>query len=155
MLAKREAKEGIMNNRELAERFIEQISNTNHIKMDRIFNKFVQGDSFVLSYLYTHNCQAHPKEISSAMAVTSARIAKILRDLYAKDLISRAIDEHDNRQVRIVLTSKGIAHVKELREEVISKLEESFSVLDENDIEDFIRIREKITKALQEKNILT
>ncbi len=143
-----------MDTKQLAEKFLEQISNTENIKMDRTFSKVVQGDSFVLNYLYTHNCRAHPKEISSAMAVTSPRIAKILRDLKANDLINRAIDTNDNRRVVVVLTSKGIEQVQALREDIISKIEKCFSALDEDDIKDFIRIRNKITKVMQEKNIL-
>ncbi|MGN0523750.1 MAG: MarR family winged helix-turn-helix transcriptional regulator [Eubacterium sp.] len=142
-----------MNTRELAERFLEQLADTENLKVDRSFTKVVQGDSFVLNYLYTHNCQAHPKEISTAMAVTSARIAKIIRDLKSKDLITRVIDINDSRQVVIILTSKGIAYVQELREEAIAKIEQGFSVLDEKDIADFIRIKDKITKAMQDKNI--
>lgn len=139
-----------MEKRELAERFLEQLCNTEHLKADRAFTKVVQGDSFVLNYLYTHNCQAHPKEISRAMAVTSARIAKILRGLKSKELITRAVDNDDCRQVVIVLTSKGIAEVERVREEAISKIEACFSALDEKDIRDFIRIKDKITSAMRQ-----
>jgi tetrahydromethanopterin S-methyltransferase subunit A len=54
----------------------------------------------------------------------------------------------------VVLTAKGIACVEESREDAISKLEKAFSILDEKDIEDFIRIKDKLTRAMQEKNIL-
>lgn len=143
-----------MNRRDLAEAFLNQLSNTKHIKIDRSFNKMVQGDSFVLNYLYVNNKKAHPKEISDAMAVTSARIAKILRDLALKGMITRTVDDNDYRQIFIVLTNKGEKYVKELREYAILKIEEGFSALGEKDIEDLIRIREKMTKALNEKNIL-
>lgn len=139
-----------MEKRELAEKFLEQLCNTEHLKADRAFTKVVQGDSFVLNYLYTHNCQAHPKEISLAMAVTSARIAKILRGLKSRELITRAIDRDDSRQVVIVLTSKGISEVERMRDEAISRIEACFSTLDEKDIRDFIRIKDKITSAMRD-----
>jgi DNA-binding MarR family transcriptional regulator len=143
-----------MNTRELAEKFLEQISDTSQMRMDRTLSKMVQGDSFVLNYLYTHDCQAYPTEICSAMAVTSARIAKILADMKAKDLIARVHSPYDGRHIMVVLTAKGVASVEELREDAISKLEQTFSILDEKDIEDFIRIKNKLTKAMEEKNIL-
>lgn len=142
-----------MNKRELAEEFLNQITCTNHIKMDRCFSKIAQGDSFVLSYLYLNNKKAHPKEISNAMAVTSARIAKILRDLYCKGLITRAIDENDYRKIYIILTDSGEKYVEEIRNFAISKIEESFSALDEQDIKDLIRIRDKMTKSLSQTDI--
>jgi DNA-binding MarR family transcriptional regulator len=143
-----------MNTRELAEKYFEQISNTNQIKMTRIFSKMVQGDSFVLNYLYTHDCQAYPTEICSAMAVTSARIAKILADMKAKDLVARVHSPYDGRHIMVVLTNKGISRVEEMRENVLSDIEQTFSVLDQQDIEDLIRIRNKLTNAMEEKNII-
>lgn len=143
-----------MDRRDLAEAFLNQISDTRHIRIDRSFNRMVQGDSFVLNYLFMNGKKAHPKEISRAMAVSSARIAKILHDLTLKGLIARSIDDTDYRKIFIVLTEKGENCVEELRDIAISKIEEGFSPLDEKDIEDLIRIREKMAKARIEKNIL-
>jgi DNA-binding MarR family transcriptional regulator len=143
-----------MNSTQLAERYLEQLSDTEQIKMARQFNKLVQGDSFVLNYLYMHDCQAYPTQICSAMAVTSARMAKILTDMKAKGLITRVNSTFDARHVMVVLTAKGIESVKEMRNDAISKLSQAFSTLDENDIEDLIRIKNKLTKAMGEKNIL-
>jgi DNA-binding MarR family transcriptional regulator len=142
-----------MNKRELAEKYFEQLADTDQLKMTRTFNKMVQGDSFVLNYLYTHNCQAYPSEICNAMAVTSPRIAKILADMKSKDLVARVNSPFDGRHVMVVLTAKGIALVEENREKAITKLEKVFSVLDDNDIEDLIRIKDKLTKAMGEKNV--
>jgi DNA-binding MarR family transcriptional regulator len=143
-----------MNSRQLAEKYLEQLADTDQIKMARQFNKMVQGDSFVLNYLYTHDCQAYPSEICNAMAVTSARIAKILADMKAKGLITRVSSSLDARHIMVVLTTKGIECVKKNREDAVSRLEQTFSILDEQDIEDLIRIKDKLTRAMNEKNVL-
>jgi DNA-binding MarR family transcriptional regulator len=143
-----------MTSRQLAEKYLEQLSSTEQIKTTRHFNKIVQGDSFVLNYLYTHDCQAYPSEICTAMAVTSARIAKILADMKSKGLITRVNSSLDARHIMVVLTPKGVSYVEAIRDDAISKLEQTFSILDEKDIEDLIRIKNKLTKAMEEKNIL-
>ena len=134
----------------LAIRFLEQLLSTGQLIMDRRLIKISQGDSFVLNYLYTHNCRAYPKENSDAMAVSTARIAKILGDLDSQGMISRKCDEKDNRKVIIVLTSKGVKKVAELRKNAIEKLEAVLSALDEEEIEEFMRIRKKLNSALLE-----
>lgn len=142
-----------MDSKKLAEAFLNQISNTDHLKMDRTFSKNVQGDSFVLNYLFTHDGKAYPKELSSAMAVSTARIAKILGDLTARGLVKRELDLNDTRQIKVLLTKKGTDLVVNLRDEAVTNLAKCFSKLDEKDIEDFIRIREKITKAMRENDM--
>ena len=84
------------------------------------------------------------------MAVSTARIAKILGDLDSQGMISRKCDEKDNRKVIIVLTPKGIEKVAELRKNAIEKLEAVLSALDEEEIEEFMRIRKKLNSALLE-----
>ena len=135
---------------DLTIRFLEQLSSTGQLIMDRKLIKISQGDSFVLNYLYTHNGNAYPKEISDAMAVSTARIAKILGDLDSQGMISRKCDDKDNRKVIIVLTSKGVEKVAELRKNAIKKLEVVLSALDEEEIEEFMRIRKKLNSALLE-----
>lgn len=131
-------------------RFLEQLSSTGQLIMDRRLIKISQGDSFVLNYLYTHNCKAYPKEISEAMAVSTARVAKILGKLNSQGLILRKCDDKDNRKVIIVLTSKGVEKVAEFRKNAIKKLEVVLSALDEEEIEEFMRIRKKLNSALLE-----
>lgn len=135
---------------DLTIRFLEQLSSTGQLIMDRRLIKISQGDSFVLNYLYTHNCKAYPKEISNAMAVSTARIAKILGDLDSQGMISRKCDDKDNRKVIIVLTPKGVEKVAGLRKNAIKKLEVVLSALDEEEIEEFMRIRKKLNSALLE-----
>ncbi|MBS7389774.1 MAG: hypothetical protein KIG33_05495, partial [Oscillospiraceae bacterium] len=62
----------------------------------------------------------------------------------------RKCDDKDNRKVIIVLTSKGIEEVAEFRKNAIKKLEVVLSALDEEEIEEFMRIRKKLNSALLE-----
>ena len=84
------------------------------------------------------------------MAVSTARVAKILGDLDSQGMISRKCDDKDNRKVIIVLTSKGVEKVAELRKNAIEKLKIVLSALDEEEIEEFMRIRKKLNSALLE-----
>lgn len=136
-----------MDNIDLTVLFLEQLSSKNQLIMDRRLTKIIQGDSFVLNYLYTHNCQVYPKEISEAMAVSTARVAKILGELNSQGMILRKNDEKDNRKAVIALTPKGIKRATELRENAIKNFEIVLSALSEEEIKEFIRIGEKLNMS--------
>ena len=89
-------------------------------------------------------------QISQIIGVSTARVAKILGKLNSQGLILRKCDDKDNRKVIIVLTSKGIEKVAEFRKNAIKKLEVVLSALDEEEIEEFMRIRKKLNSALLE-----
>lgn len=140
-----------MNYLQLAKEYTDIQTNTRIIEINRAFNQYVQGDKFVLLFLYKNGNIAYPKDISSALAVSTARIAKVLNELEKNEYISRNADTKDNRHVIVRLTEKGISRVKEIEHEYITMVAELFELLGEDDAKDLIRIHEKINRLLSKK----
>lgn len=143
-----------MDYRALAEKLIDQKSSTYQILVDRTFSKIVQGEMFVLNYLYCHNSAAYPKELSCAMAVTTARIAKVLNELEQNGLIKRNPDPADNRQVIVNLTDKGFAEIENKRCQFLKLIAQSLEQLEPEEAEEYIRIKAKLTKKFYNNFLL-
>ena len=88
----------------MAEEIVNMRGTRSHICFDRKLSKTMKGEMFVLNYLRNHNNQAHPKNLSDEMIVSTARIAVILNNLEKNQLITRTPDSEDNRQIIVKLS---------------------------------------------------
>ena len=91
----------------LAEEFIDTEMVLCHIPENQQLIKAIHGEMFVLGYLSEHGKRAYPKELSKALDVSTARIARMLNHMEEKGLIIRQVDGHDMRQKIVILTEKG------------------------------------------------
>lgn len=114
-------------------------------------SKMVKGEIFVLNYLATHEKIVHPKELSEKMAVSTARIARLLNHMEEKKLIQRYSDQDDSRQVIVVLTEDGRKMIRQIRTEVISYTSAMLENLGPEDAEAYIRIQKKIWNNFKQK----
>ena len=67
-------------------------------------SKMLRGELFVLNYLDHREGKVHPKELSEKMAVSTARIARLLNHMEEKSLVIRQPDPGDSRQIIVQLT---------------------------------------------------
>lgn len=104
----------------------------------------LNGENFVLSYVFERNGNVIPSDISNAMGSTSARIATILNNLEQKGFISRMIDTDDRRRIIVNLTDKGKEHVHEQNQKRIDFITNMLKYLGENDAKEYIRIMKKL-----------
>ena len=72
----------------------------------------LRGELFVLNYLDHREGEVHPKELSEKMAVSTARIARLLNHMEEKSLVTRLPDPGDNRQIIVQLTPDGARPLK-------------------------------------------
>lgn len=107
-------------------------------------SKLTVGSLFVLNYLAFHDNNVHPKELSEKMAVSSARIAKLLNYLEEKGMAQRHVDPEDNRQIIVVLTELGRQEIHRVRAEALPFLCDMLEKLGPEDAEAYIRIEKKI-----------
>ena len=112
-------------------------------------HKMVRGELFVLNYLAYHGSNVHPKELSEKMAVSSARIASLLNHLEKKQLIQRYVDQHDNRQIIVLLTDLGRQEISRVRSELLPEIAAMLEKLGPEDAENYIRIQKKIWSTFQ------
>lgn len=112
-------------------------------------SRMVKGELFVLNYMLNRDRGVHPKELSEQMAVSTARIASLLNHMEGKGLIRRCADQHDNRQVLVLLTDDGQAMIRRVRQETLAHLANMLETLGPEDAEAYIRIQNKILSNMR------
>lgn len=133
----------------LAEEYFEIRTRMMKMPKNRQMNRALQGELFVLEYLMAHDREAHPKDLSRAMAVSTARVARLLKHMEEKMLIIRRMDGKDNRQVIVSLTDEGVALGEEQHEESRRAIIEMLEKLGSEDAREFIRILKKISDGFE------
>ena len=135
---------GNMDYRGMAEEYlairVEQIK----VPALQLMSKMEKGELFVLNYLRAHSRTAYPKDLSRAMAVSTARIAAILNQVAEKGWVVRRDDPEDNRQVIVSLTDEGLARIQRLRDEVVDASAKLLEALGPEDAAELLRIQKKI-----------
>ena len=133
-----------MNYTVLANQLIDLRANTPQMKMDKDREQMVHGESFALNYLAANGNKAHPKDMSKALMLTTARIASILKSLEKRGLITRTPDPLDSRQIIVELTEMGISLVKERRAALLNSTVKMLEALGEEDAKAYVRIQKKL-----------
>ena len=133
-----------MNLENLAHDFLEVMHQLHRGNPQKHINDSMHGENFVLFYIFEHEGNVIPSDISKAMEITSARIAAILNSLDKKGLTSRRIDAEDRRRILIDLTDAGREHVKNQNHIRMSSLVDMLQYLGEDDAKAYIRIIKKL-----------
>ena len=134
----------------MAEEIVNMRGTRSHICFDRKLSKTMKGEMFVLNYLRNHNNQAHPKNLSDEMIVSTARIAVILNNLEKNQLITRTPDSEDNRQIIVKLSEKGVALLEEHHQEIVKYMTKILQKLGKTDAREYVRIQKKLMRILSE-----
>lgn len=139
----------IMDYMELANELIDVQGLLLQVPAEQKLSKMAMGSLFVLNYLAFNEGCVHPKDLSEKMAVSSARIARLLNYLEEKKMVRRYADPQDNRQVIVVLTETGRNEIHRIRAEVLPSLADMLEKIGPEDAEAFIRIQKKIWSSYQ------
>ena len=128
----------------MAKDLMDGLSSYTQAKAERLMATRFKGQVFVLTYLLANRNQAHPKDLSDSMMVSTARMAVILRQLDEDGIITRTTDPGDRRQTIVSLTEKGIRLTREYYDETLESLTKMLEYLGPEDAASYIRIRKKI-----------
>lgn len=109
-----------------------------------------QGENGALLYLALVQDGITPSELSEILDVSLPRVASVLNSLEAKKLISKMTDSEDKRKTIVNITKVGKELVLNKKEEAINKLAKIIEKLDEDDINEYIRLAKKIGKIMEE-----
>ncbi len=135
---------GCMDYAALAQELVNTRTDMLQVPASQVLSKLLKGELFVLNYLATHEAAIHPKDLSTKMAVSSARIASLLNHMEEKHYVIRQDDPEDNRQVVVMLTEEGKTAAQQCRTAVISYLSAMLEELGPEDAATYIRIQKKI-----------
>ena len=90
----------------------------------------------------------YPKDIEKEMGVSSARIAKIINSLEAKNLIERETNKNDRWRTIVTLTEKGRKFESLKKDRMDFAIITMFELIGEEDSKNFVRIVEKIETSM-------
>lgn len=119
----------------------------NHLPAGEALTEMSGGEHLALRILLSHGAGAHPSELSSAMHVSTARIAALLRRLEQKNWICRSHDTEDERRVIITLTPLGRNLIVRRQAEALSCICKLLRTLDPKDAEEYLRLQRKLLAA--------
>ena len=91
-----------------------------------------------------------PSELAEILDVSLPRVVSLLNSLESKKLIEKKTDSQDKRKTIINITKVGKELVLSKKEEAISKIARIIEKLDEEDINEYIRLAKKIGRIMEE-----
>lgn len=109
-----------------------------------------RGTGFVLAYLREAKGEVIAGDLARELNVSTARIAALLRKMEKNGLILRRRSETDARQTVVEITEAGTEYSDKIREQILEKTELLLEKVGKEDLNEFIRISQKIKKALEE-----
>lgn len=137
-----------MDYNDLAQDFLEKMRVLSKARPQRKINRFMQGEIFVLNYIFCNEGIAAPGAISDEMEISTARVAAALNSLENKGFITRRTDSRDRRKVLVELTEAGRLRCREYREMAIGDAAGMLCVLGERDAKEFVRILGRLADGI-------
>ena len=108
-----------------------------------------KGELYVL-FALTRYGDLKPGELMKITETSSAHMAKILRNLQAKNEVIRSADLSDRRSYVMSITEKGRKHVAEVYGHAGEKTISVMKRMEEEDIEDLLRITDRLLSMKEE-----
>lgn len=137
-----------MNYTQLASELFESCTTSSRLNSYRKTSKLMFGEAFVLKFLHENNNVAYPKELSDAMNVSTARIARLLNKLEENEKITRTPDPNDCRKILVTITTNGIQEVLEHKKRNMVFFASLLEQLGEEDAKEYVRINKKIVNII-------
>ena len=109
-----------------------------------------QGETGALLYLTFEKDGITSTELAEILNVSLPRVASLLNSLESKKLVRKLTDKEDKRKTIVNITEVGRNLVLAKKEESINKLTRVIEKLDEEDINQYIKLAQKIGKIMDE-----
>ena len=109
-----------------------------------------QGETGALLYLTFVKDGITSSELAEILNVSLPRVASLLNSLESKKLVKKLTDKEDKRKTIVNITEVGRNLVLTKKEESIEKLTRVIEKLDEEDINQYIKLAQKIGKIMDE-----
>lgn len=109
-----------------------------------------QGETGALLYLAFVKDGITSSELAEILNVSLPRVASLLNSLESKNLVKKLTDNEDKRKTIVNITDFGKELVLSKKQEAINKITKVIEKLDEEDINQYIRLAKKIGKIMDE-----
>lgn len=137
-----------MNRKEEALTLMEEFK---HCRPQIFFKKISdveRGTHFVLGYLANHTDDIISSNISNALNVSTARMAKLLNNMEKKGLITKSTSPTDARKTIVNLTSKGKSIANRHKELLVEITMKMIDEVGYEELKEFVRISYKMKNAM-------
>ena len=108
-----------------------------------------RGELCLLMHLKRQSDLVLPSELSEAMSVSTARIARLLNTLEDRGLIQRSMDLSDRRKIVVKLTEAGERYLEAVYERTHRRASAVIDALGAEDTEAFIPMRPLMSPAIR------
>ena len=139
-----------MNSRKEAQEMLQKMR---ACRSKSFFNKIDEsqkGIGFVLLYLQESSREVIAGDLARELDVSTARIAALLRKMEKNGLIIRSRSPLDARQTLVEITEAGNEYVDKRKEQILLIMEMLIEKVGREDMEEFIRISQKIKDVFEE-----
>ncbi len=109
-----------------------------------------RGIGLALLFLRHSDRELFAPDIARAPKLSSARVAAMLPSLENLGYITRHSSGEDARKTVVELTEKGLSYSEEVSEHVLQMMETLIHKVGRSDLDEFVRIAERIHDALEE-----
>ena len=133
-----------------AQEFLRKIRNCRPWSFFGKVDECQRGTGFILAYLEQKSGEVIAGDLARELNVSTARIAALLKTMEKNGLIIRYRSSADNRQTVVEITQKGIDYSLKMREQILEKVELLLERVSREELDQFIRISEKIKEVLEE-----
>lgn len=128
--------------------FMDKVTDNLIIQWNKQFNEDL-GISHVL--VLTHlleNGKSRPSDIAKSLGLTPPTLTHLSEKLVKRNLAVRVLDESDRRIIYLDISDKGIAMVHKANKEGVALRENLFQKLTKQELEQLLKIYEKLNGAL-------
>lgn len=133
-----------MDNKRLANEFIECFESFNTWRMLNRLNLNYEGENVIL-YLLMEEGRSTPGKLCRNVDFTAARLSAIIKSLENKGYVEKIQNEEDKRSSIIAITTKGFMYYMSLRQKMVQKVMSVTEQLGEHDVKELIRLTNRIS----------
>ncbi len=105
----------------------------------------------ILRYVDSATTEVLAGDIAEFMGVSTPRVAAVLNCMEQKGFVVRHPSASDRRKVVVSITDGGKAELKKAGDEMLKFAEYLYDTVGDDDLNEFLRISERISQALQNR----
>lgn len=132
---------------------LERILSSSFFKLSSKLNNKNKGQEFILNYLHEQKKDLSAGELATALNVSTARIAVLLKKLIKNNYVVKYASPNDARIVMVSITDKGVKYIENENKGVLEYIGRIIEKVGVEKIEDFIKSADEILLALEPKKL--
>ena len=128
---------------------LDKLLNSKFFKLSNKLNNKTKGQEFILNYLYQKNCDVSAGELASALNVSTARIAVLLKKLIKNEYVVKYTSPTDARIFMVSITETGRNYIEKENKGILDFIGKIIDKVGMEKIEDFIKSADEILQAIE------